>query len=274
MSNVLYKLIYNQYCILILTIVNIGYIIIVYYNKGDECMVKILVLSYLSIKETHGYEIQKYISLTGLDAWTKIKSGSIYYALNKLEKNKEIELTKVENVGSRARRIYKITDKGREALTKEIKEVLGKGIYPIGSEKFILPLYLDKLSKEEGIAIINSHIDNLEKELEYWKQWNDIKVNEGSNDVIRLSFEMTISNLEYSVRWHKALIKEYDKYILEASKQNEIIKSFNFEEINEEDSIGSKNVDEAKLAVLKEKMLNNPDKFNETLEEILKLFNK
>ena len=39
-------------------------------------MVRILILYYLNIKTTHGYEIQKFIQETGLEQWTQIKSGS------------------------------------------------------------------------------------------------------------------------------------------------------------------------------------------------------
>ncbi len=49
-------------------------------------MIKVLILYYLSIKPTHGYEIQKFIQVNHMDEWTKIQSGSIYYAINKLEK--------------------------------------------------------------------------------------------------------------------------------------------------------------------------------------------
>ncbi|MDV9924842.1 PadR family transcriptional regulator, partial [Clostridioides difficile] len=50
-------------------------------------MIRTLILYYLNIKPTHGYEIQKFLQVSGADRWTKIQSGSIYYALAKLEKD-------------------------------------------------------------------------------------------------------------------------------------------------------------------------------------------
>ena len=72
-------------------------------------MIRALILYYLSIKPTHGYEIQKFIQLLGTDQWMKIQSGSIYYALTKLEKEKCIDVLREERTGSRVRKIYKIT---------------------------------------------------------------------------------------------------------------------------------------------------------------------
>lgn len=233
-------------------------------------MVKILILSYLNIKETHGYEIQKYIQVTGLDSWTKIKSGSIYYAISKMEKNKEVSLVREESIGSKVRRIYKITEKGKEVLQSEIRSVLEKSIYPVGSEKYILPLFIDKLSKEEGIERIRSHINELKKEIDYWNYWKDIKVNNESDKLVALSFEMAISNLSYSIKWHEALIDEYDYYIDQSKKQSEMIRSFNFDELD----INKENIkkdNDKKIYELKEKILNNPKESKEALEELLNL---
>ncbi|WP_235689849.1 PadR family transcriptional regulator [Clostridioides difficile] len=59
-------------------------------------MIRTLILYYLNIKPTHGYEIQKFLQVSGADRWTKIQSGSIYYALAKLEKDGGVRVLKEE----------------------------------------------------------------------------------------------------------------------------------------------------------------------------------
>lgn len=238
-------------------------------------MVKAIILYYLNIKSTHGYEIQKYIQATGLSVWAKVKSGSIYYALSKMEKSGEVELVREETKGSRVRRIYKITDKGREELNKVLKEEMSKNLVPIGTEKFILPTLIDKLDKSEGIEIINSHIKELQETLDYWNYWSDIKIGDNSLKLDRLSFEMTISNLEYSIKWHKALIEEYDDYANESKMQIKIIENFDFDELNDvKDEVVNVNLDKNKISYLREQILNNPESSKEALEELFNMLNQ
>lgn len=60
-------------------------------------MIQLLILYFLNIKSTHGYEIQRFIQLNYMEEWNSIKSGSIYYAMSQLEKKGYIVL--VEKIG-------------------------------------------------------------------------------------------------------------------------------------------------------------------------------
>jgi len=235
-------------------------------------MVKVLILYYLSIKETHGYEIQKYIQNTGLSTWAKVKSGSIYYALGKMEEKGEVELVQEKTQGSRVRRIYKISDKGREELKKALKLELSKNLVPIGTEKFISPSFLCEIDKKSGIEIINKHIKELKESLEYWGYWKNLKVVDKTQNVERISFDMTIETIKYSIKWHEALVDEYDYYVAFSSNQAKIIKDLNFDEINiDEDR--SITIDKEKIQELKDIIENKPEGAKEALEELLKMFN-
>ncbi len=236
-------------------------------------MVKLIILYYLNIKSTHGYEIQKFIQTTGFDIWAKIKSGSIYYALSKMEKNGEVELVIEETHGSRVRRIYKITDKGREELKRTIEDELGKQLIPIGTEKFIIPMTFNRLSKESATPIINRHIKELKETLDYWIYWKKIKINDSSPEVDKISFGMTITNIEYAIKWHEALINEYDIYIEDAKKLELMIKNFEFDDINEAKSQDS-TLDNEKINELREVILNNPENSKEALEQLINLMSK
>lgn len=235
-------------------------------------MVKLLILYYLNIKPTHGYEIQKCIQTIGLDVWAKIKSGSIYYALGKMEKNGEVELYKEEMQGSKVRKIYAITEKGKAELKRTLEVELNKPLMPINAEKFIIPIAFNKLSKDEAEKIINKHIKELEENLDYWKHWENIKVSNETLAVERISFEMTINNIEDSIRWHKALIESYDEYVVYSNQQEVMIKNIDFGEI-EEVKNNKVEVDTERLVKLKEQILNNPNKSKEALDELIDLMN-
>ena len=139
-------------------------------------MVRGIILYYLNIKPTHGYEIQQFISLSGIDQWTNIKSGSIYYALAKLEKEKNVEVKREERTGSRVRKIYQITEQGRETLVEEMQQELGMPLFNIGSAKFITSPILATIPKVQMEEILKKHIDQLKENKKYWEFWGSKKI--------------------------------------------------------------------------------------------------
>lgn len=126
-------------------------------------MIQLFILYYLNLKSTHGYEIQKFIMLNHMGEWNNIKSGSIYYAMNKLEKNGMIKL--VEKVGDteKTKRIYAITDSGKKALKDMALNEMKKSIGNVSSEKFLIYPVAANLNKDQMISAIDSHIDSLKK---------------------------------------------------------------------------------------------------------------
>jgi Predicted transcriptional regulators len=238
-------------------------------DKGVRNIIKVLILYYLSIKSTHGYEIQKFIQTNQMDKWTKIQSGSIYYALNKLEKEGLIVLVEEIGSGSKARKIYKITDKGREELKELVKNEMANELFTSGSDKFIIYPLLNTLDKQTMISIINDHISALRDKITYLKKWQKIKVNKQSLAVERISFEIMINNLEYQIKWHEALIDEMDKCVAASNEISNLISKFDFSnaetmEASTNDSIES----------LKQEILNNPETASEKLEELIKKLSK
>ena len=191
-------------------------------------MIKVLILYYLSLKPTHGYEIQKFIQVNHMDSWTKIQSGSIYYALAKLEQEGLIELTAQVNVGAKLRKIYSITTMGREQLKLLVNEEIRSPIGEIGSDKFILYPLLSVLHKDEIVPMVTSYISELEKKKHEIEKWQGIKVNSYTLEVEKISFEMMLSNLDYQIRWHQALLSQIDDCIEYSKKVTKLIKTYDF----------------------------------------------
>lgn len=232
-------------------------------------IIKVLILYYLSIKSTHGYEIQKFIQTNHMDKWTKIQSGSIYYALNKLEKDGLIVLKEEIGSGSKARKIYKITDKGRDELKDLVKNEIANELFPSGSDKFILYPLLNTIDKENIISLIDEHISGLRDKIEYLKKWQKIKINKQSLAVERISFEIMITNLEYQIKWHEALIDEMDKCITASDEVSNLIANFDFSNAE----VIEASTDES-IESLKKEILNNPENASEKLDELIKKLSK
>lgn len=191
-------------------------------------ILKVLILYYLSIKPTHGYEIQRFIQLNQMDSWTKIQSGSIYYALAKLEKNGLIILVRLDGKGMKARKIYSITEKGSAALQELVKEMLQTEISEVGSDKFIIYPLLNTLDRATMVQQLQAQIQQLKKKKEYFEKWREVKVNAQTLKVEKISFEMMISNLDYQIQWHLALIEQMDDCVAASKSVSKLIKDFDF----------------------------------------------
>lgn len=235
-------------------------------------MIKVLILYYLNIKPTHGYEIQKFIKYTQLDSWTKIQSGSIYYALDKLEKEGMISLLREESIGSKVRKVFNITDAGKQELQKSLAEELKKNIYEVGSDKFILYPFLNDMDKDVTAKQINAHIKGLKDKKEYFEKWQKLKVSPKSLKVESLCFEMIISSLDYQIRWHSALLEELDE-CLELGKQTEaFIRKIDFSTMNEDES--AQISQQQTIERLKQEILSQPTNAEKKLEELIHLLKK
>ena len=222
-------------------------------------MISAFILYYLNMKPTHGYEIQKFIQISGADQWAKIQSGSIYYALTKLEKDNYIRVLREERTGSRVRKIYEITESGIEELHREMAEELDKPISSIGSLKFFTDPMLSTIEKEKIIKIVDNHIIKLKEQKDFWEKWYHIKVDEQSTGLSRLSFEMTLNQLDYQIKWHQELLDHIDEYIKVGKETEQLIKSIDFDKM-EENSADSEVEQKLQYALkLKNEILKDPE---------------
>lgn len=191
-------------------------------------MIKVLILYYLSLKPTHGYEIQKFIQVNHMDSWTKIQSGSIYYALAKLEKEGLIRLTAEVTVGAKQRKIYSITDAGRQELKQLVSQELRSPICEVGSDKFILYPLLTVSNRDEIQRVIGSYISELEQKKLELQKWQTVKIDSSTLEVEKLSFEMMLSNLDYQIKWHHALLSQLDECMERSKEVAQLIKTYDF----------------------------------------------
>lgn len=232
-------------------------------------MISAFILYYLNIKPTHGYEIQKFLQVSGTEQWTKIQSGSIYYALTKLEKEKHIAVLREERTGSRVRKIYRITEEGKKELYRQMSEELDTPISNIGSLKFFTDPILSTLSKEDMIRIISGHIAKLQEQKEYWEKWYQVKVDDSTSELGRLSFLMTIDNLGYQIRWHQELLKNLDIYLSDSKQTEQIIKSIDFDHMMENDKNSEEEQKLQYAMMLKNEIMKDPQNAVVNLDKLI-----
>lgn len=195
-------------------------------------MIQLLILYYLSLKSTHGYEIQKFIQLNQMDEWNNIQSGSIYYAMSKLEKEGLIELVAKVGNTEKSKRIFAITDKGRNKLAHMALQELKKPLGSISSEKFLVYPIMVNLSRQDMLSAIQDHISSLEKELDVIVNWVDIK-HTITSKVETATLELMRSTVENQIKWHKSLADNIDEAIAASLEISRLIKTVDFSDSDE-----------------------------------------
>jgi len=192
-------------------------------------MVQLLVLYFLSIKSTHGYEIQRFIQLNYMDEWNSIKSVSIYYAMSKLEKKGYITLVEKIGLSEKSRKVYKITEEGQVGLKKMALDELLKPLTGVKSEKFLVYPITANMSKEDLVDGIDQHLYSLNEQMQRIKYWFDQK-KEGASAIELSTFDVMFDTLSSQVKWHETLKMSIDEVINETHKITQMIKSTNFAE--------------------------------------------
>lgn len=237
-------------------------------------MIRSLILYYLNVKPTHGYEIQKFLQVAGIDNWTKIQSGSIYYALTKLEKDGCVKVLREEKNGARIRKIYAITEKGKQELLTDLQQELLTPITPIGSDKFFLDNILDELPKDAIITALRKHLSDLGSQKEYWEKWRQTKVEKDNvPGAEKIAFDMTIDSLKYQILWHEEILNNIDQYITLGKETRRIIQSIDFSIVDDEDTVTApaKLIDIQKL---RDEIISNPTRAVENIDKLIEQLKK
>ncbi len=85
---------------------------------------ELAILSLVAEQPRHGYQIERVIEERGMREWTEIGFSSIYYLLKKLERQGLIESHLEEAQRGPARKVYRPTPAGRQALDEGVLAAL------------------------------------------------------------------------------------------------------------------------------------------------------
>lgn len=120
-------------------------------------MIELIILGFLS----NNYSLTLYDIKKGMERYTEYfastSQGAIHPALVKLEKNGSIT-SKEEVRNNRTKKLYTITDYGRERFSMLMRQELGSDKYK--STQLLKMFFFNELTKEERLESINTHIKN------------------------------------------------------------------------------------------------------------------
>jgi DNA-binding PadR family transcriptional regulator len=168
---------------------------------------ELAILSLVAEAPRHGYEIEQVIEERGMRDWTEVGFSSIYYLLKKLEKDGlvEGELERAER--GPARRVYRPTPAGQEALRAGVLEALSVPCrcYP--------PLQLGLanlpgIPPDEVIAALQQYRDTLIARQDYAQARRDAQ--KPLPYFVDAMFDHGITMAEAEARWIETFITQLE----------------------------------------------------------------
>lgn len=114
--------------------------------------IKYAMLGILAEKDLHGYELKSSFDEKVGDFWS-LNYGQIYSTLDRLEKEDLVAHDRQSQERRPDRKIYSITNKGREALQEWLSEPVSK-VRALRDEFFVKLLFMDKRNPAPVLELI------------------------------------------------------------------------------------------------------------------------
>ena len=167
----------------------------------------------------HGHQIRQQAELINAEAWSELRVGSLYSALNRMRDEELIEPVRTEREGNfPSRTIYEITPAGE----RELYILLDRGLreMDLGKDSFNMALSMgSNLPQEELEEVIRQRKRTLSASLERLIEDRERLKSKGFLLTIALAvFRHSEYRLEAELRWHDELLEMIPAIVEETKK--------------------------------------------------------
>jgi DNA-binding PadR family transcriptional regulator len=125
--------------------------------------VKTLCLGFLSLRNATGYEIKKDVEEGLFSHFIDASFGSIYPALGQLSAEGCVTVEAMEQTGKPDKKVYAITERGREVLARAVAGVPDKDKYK--SDFLFHMLFQQHLTGEQLLLAIDKQLSDLREDI-------------------------------------------------------------------------------------------------------------
>ena len=126
--------------------------------------VRTICLAILNFREASGYEIKKLSTESQYAHFVDASFGSIYPALNKLESEGLVTSREERQAGKPARKVYSITDLGREELLTQLEQPPKEDVFK--SEFLLIAMCAHLLDRSTVAAAIERNLEQMRAKVE------------------------------------------------------------------------------------------------------------
>ncbi|OXM87161.1 PadR family transcriptional regulator [Paenibacillus rigui] len=170
-------------------------------------MTNLLILGMLLQRPMHGYELQQQIQSQRLDVWSNVLSGSIYYALNKMEHEGLVVTESEERTGARLRKTYAITEQGRQTFMELLRSAMVQPPHETGSAFFTMIPWLSFLEKRDALVFLQQNKQRLEDMRLVWVSRREERAVVEQTGPILWAMDNTIEIIDADLRFMRKLMQ-------------------------------------------------------------------
>ncbi|XQY91413.1 PadR family transcriptional regulator [Metabacillus sp. HB246100] len=171
--------------------------------------IQIFILSKLMEDNTYPYKLKKQLSEPiPLDELSGLTESKLYYHFDSLEKKKFIEAVEVIKEENRPdKKVFKITDKGREELPKLIYKMFENGVEIKGMMVGIVNLkYVDR---EKVIMILEKKLADSKERWNYLKNMQEnLSIEKEREELVKFLVRYVEDKAENKLQWLEELVEQ------------------------------------------------------------------
>ena len=157
---------------------------------------ELLVLGLVAEMPRHGYQLEQVIEQRGMREWAQIGFSSIYFVLGQLEKMGLVAAKKP--AGTKAKKIYSMTDIGRAALVAQTLAALSN-IRPSYSSVLLGMAHWPVLKRGEALGALQARAHAIEAEL---ARVENIQIEQPTlPDFVEALFDFSLGQLKAEAEW-------------------------------------------------------------------------
>lgn len=120
-----------------------------------------ILLGFLMRGSCTGYELKQFFSIS-FSFFSGLSYGSIYPALRRMTEQGLVTMVSQRQTHAPDRKVYTITDKGREAFRDALRAPLGPNT---GKSPFLMRLFFfEDLAPEDRLAIVQNHLADVRRQ--------------------------------------------------------------------------------------------------------------
>ncbi|MFE3290347.1 helix-turn-helix transcriptional regulator [Rhodococcus sp. NPDC059234] len=170
----------------------------------------ITVLALLNERDMHPYEMYQLLVQRRSDRLVKLRPGSLYHTVDRLERDAMVTVVGTQRDGNRPERtLYAVADEGRAALKARIAEMLETSVREFPQ----FPLALAEahnLDRDTVVELLRGRIALQEQELDELDAIRAVLVAEGKPRVFWFGLDYLRTATRTELDWLRATVAEID----------------------------------------------------------------
>lgn len=156
----------------------------------------------------HGYFLRRELLSWNVDQWANVQPGSIYHALQRLQKDGYVRELAIETEGNRPERtVYGLTEEGEVEYINLLREALWNVATFDPKPTMTLASFMTVLSREEVVAAMRHRVTDIDAKVRsIGYSVEDVEQSKTTPPYVREIYDLTAARLRAEQQWARELI--------------------------------------------------------------------